>query len=531
MATLSKAAPKIVAAQQLASRRPKAFFRRHWLALVLACVCSVLAVAQVQYFAALLSVACVAYVLIQAVRVKQAVWTGIAYMCGMAMLLNYWMVPALLKYTGGNWLIALGCYIASWALMAPFFGLQFAFFALLRNGGDGPSVRWRNALLFAASWVLFEWGRAWLFSAVPFMSYAWGSALGQNTFLVQPAAIGGVFALSFLLIVPAYFIALAWHHRQWRIAIPAAVIILLQIAGGWVMFGAAESKADNIPAINVALVQPALSTDMTWDPQNGNLLVQRLLQLNQQAAALKPGLTAWTETTVPWTFRPDDDFLKAIINTTQASGSYTLLGMSSDGSGADSLRSNSLYLLHPAGALMGRYDKQELLAGAERPFVGGFVLPFQTGNGTRFRAGSGGPVPSPWGKAGLLLCNEATIPAQTRALAVAGATWLAVLGNDAWFADTYVPYGHFNQCRIRAVENRKDLLVNINMGEAGLIRASGEIAARFDGRAPVVNTATLQPHDSMPLSHNVFNVFILVVLATCHRFFQNNKSNPKIKRA
>ncbi|GAB4093261.1 apolipoprotein N-acyltransferase [Flaviaesturariibacter terrae] len=497
-------------------------------------MCNVVAVARVQYVPALFSVACVAYLVLQATNLRQVLWTGIGYMTGVAMLLNYWMLPALLQYTGGNWLMAIGCYVASWTLMAPFFALQFVLFALLRNRGQGTAIHWRNGALFAAVWVLFEWGRAWLFSAVPFLAYSWGSALGQNILLVQPAATGGVFALTFLLVFPAYLLAVAWYTRRWRSMVAAPAILLLQLAAGWWMLRGAEDKAAGRPLVDVALVQPALSTDLSWDPQNGNRLVQHLLALNRQAAALHPDLAAWTETTVPWSYRPDDDFIGELTKAMRAGGaarSYTLLGMSSDGSASDTLPGNSLYLLAPSGSLLGRYDKQELLAGAERPFIGGFVLPFQTGSGTRFRAGAGRPVASPWGKAGLLLCNEAAIPAPARDRAADSAAWMAVLGNDAWFADSYVPYGHFNQCRIRAVENRKDVLVNINMGDGGIIRASGDIAARFDGRAPAVHAATLQPNTDAPPSHRYFAVFIGILLLTCNRILLFRKPNPQNKHS
>ncbi|RYY85196.1 MAG: hypothetical protein EOO15_17630, partial [Chitinophagaceae bacterium] len=388
--------------------RPLGFMRRYWLPILVASLCNAVAVARVQYLAAFVAVACAAYLLLQTVSVRQAFKMGFVYMCGMAMLLNYWMVPVLLDYTGGNWLLTIGCYCASWLLMAPFIGAQFALFAALRRRGNTLSDHWRNALLLGAVWVVFEWLRAWVFSAIPFMSYAWGSASGQYSWMLQPAAFGGVFLLSFLLVVPAWFVALAAYRRQWRAMLPAAAIVLVQIATGYVLYSAAEDDAEDRPAIAVALAQPALNTDMTWDPQNGNALVQRLLALNRAANALRPQLIAWTETTVPWTYRADDDFLQVLAQSTKASGAYTLLGMSSDGSADDSLRSNSLYLLDSAGGLKGRYDKQELLAGAERPFLGGMLIPFQKGGNKGYRSGSGGPVPTPWGKAGLMLCNEAT---------------------------------------------------------------------------------------------------------------------------
>ncbi|RYZ20287.1 MAG: hypothetical protein EOO16_17230, partial [Chitinophagaceae bacterium] len=199
----------------------RSYLRAALPALLVAGLCHVPAVARVEYVPGLLSVAAVAYAVLQARTARQAFGAGFAYISILALLLNYWMVPTLIEYTSGNVLVAVGCYLAACFLMAPFFGLQFALFAALRSPGGARFALPRNAALFAATWVLFEWGRAWLFSAVPFMGYAWGAALAGNTLLIQPAAAGGVFLLSFLLVFPAYFLAAAVRQKRWQPALVA----------------------------------------------------------------------------------------------------------------------------------------------------------------------------------------------------------------------------------------------------------------------------------------------------------------------
>ncbi|RYY94299.1 MAG: hypothetical protein EOO11_18160, partial [Chitinophagaceae bacterium] len=213
------------------------------------------AIARVQYVPALLSAACIAFVLLRIRTTRGAFATGIAYVAFSGLLLDYWLVPVLTTYTGGSWLLAVGCYLVSWALLAPFFGLQFVLFTALRHRHSSLSATVRNAALFAATWVAFEWLRGWLFSAVPFMGYAWGTALAENTLLLQPASFGGVYALSFLLIFPAWFIAAAWQQKSWRLALVAPVLLLLQFAGGWALFRAAEARAAGRPVFDAALVQ------------------------------------------------------------------------------------------------------------------------------------------------------------------------------------------------------------------------------------------------------------------------------------
>ena len=80
------------------------------------------------------------------------------------------------------------------------------------------------------------------------------------------------------------------------------------------------------------------------------------------------------------------------------------------------------------------------------------------------------PVQTPFGKAGIIVCNEATVPAAASGMANEGAQFLFNLSNDGWFNDTYITDLHFINARIRAVETRKDICINSNNGFSGLVK-------------------------------------------------------------
>jgi apolipoprotein N-acyltransferase len=49
------------------------------------------------------------------------------------------------------------------------------------------------------------------------------------------------------------------------------------------------------------------------------------------------------------------------------------------------------------------------------------------------------------------------------------------MSNDGWFRDTWLVRQHFYNARLRAVETRKDIVINSNNGWSGFIDAAGRI--------------------------------------------------------
>ncbi|RDC58811.1 nitrilase-related carbon-nitrogen hydrolase [Adhaeribacter pallidiroseus] len=176
---------------------------------------------------------------------------------------------------------------------------------------------------------------------------------------------------------------------------------------------------------------------------------------------------------------------------------------------------NSAYLFNPSGSLLDRYDKRELLTLVEKPlWTNNIILPFLASSGLQIKPGKNHPgLQTPWGKAGILLCNESADPALTSSYSDNGASFLVNLGNDGWFANYFITRQHFYNNRLRAVEARKDIVINNNRGISGIIRANGEVAAQFQLNESSVQQVDIYPNQILATDYHFFIYLLLFTTA------------------
>jgi apolipoprotein N-acyltransferase len=284
-------------------------------------------------------------------------------------------------------------------------------------------------------------------------------------------------------------------------------VLFFYLLCGYVIFENFNSGSTKNTTVRVAVLAENILPDIKWDDTNGNMLVQRLLDLNKAAAAQKPDIILWSESAIPWTFRKDDDLVKEILKESQASGATHILGMNTEVE--NNVVHNSAYCLLPNGDVAGRYDKQFLLSFIEKP-LSGMSIPFFSSKGFLVSAGAAHNVPltTPYGKAGIMICNESLIAASAGAAVKNGATFFCNMSNDGWFNDTYIVKFHFLNTRLRAVETRKDIVVNCNNGYSGVISADGHIVKQQKDTEPFVQINDVHPNNLNTWSVQFPNLFI-----------------------
>jgi apolipoprotein N-acyltransferase len=181
----------------------------------------------------------------------------------------------------------------------------------------------------------------------------------------------------------------------------------------------------------------------------------------------------WTESAIPWTWSPDDDLVRELLSHSRPQSITHVLGMNTAVS-AGVVR-NSAYCLLPDGKIAGRYDKKDPLLFIEQSWLG-WQFPFLSSDGYSVEPGDNDlPLATPYGKAGVLICNESALPGAAARRVRQGARFLLNMSNDGWFRGTWLVRQHFYNARLRAVETRKDIAVNSNNGWSGCIDASGRI--------------------------------------------------------
>lgn len=437
---------------------------------------------------------------------KDAFRAGVIFGVSLAVPSFYWMIPGAQRFTGSSSLYGVIVFLFSAAMLSLYFASLNYLFSWLRSNVKSKYFFILDAVLIAAIYTSGEALLMNITTGMPWFGFHSGNGLLQNIFSIQPASVFGMHVLSFIVILVNYFIAIAIRERKWlQLSIPV-VLIGLYIGWGYILFDNTKKENSSGKEIRTAILNENIKPEIKWDDKNGNTLVASLLRLDSLATLQKPDIILWSESAIPWTYRPNDDLVKELLRISAVTKPTHLLGMNADYT--DTYVYNSVYAIAPDGTVQGRYDKRFLLSFIESPFAG-FSFPFFSSNGFLVHQGeSADPLQTNYGNAGVMICNESTLPQTAASMVHNGADFLVNLSNDGWFSNTYLTDLHFWNVRLRAVETRRDIAVNSNNGYTGLVSASGTILMQERSNEPFVKIVSITPHDDISLAVTMPLLFI-----------------------
>jgi apolipoprotein N-acyltransferase len=477
-----------------------------WLGPVISGVLTFIAVGQINY---VINWICYIPLFISIINSKprQAFKRGFVFGLALSCLGFFWMIPGAERFTGNSIMYGIGVFLVSAFLFSLYHGAILWCFTFLKNKKETIGSVAVNSMLIAGLYTLAEVLLSVVSAGLPWFDLHSGGGLAASDYFIQPAAVFGMHILSFIIVLVNYLSAYFIARRLWiKLYIPAASIAVFLLTG-YLMFANFKNKAPSEKPFTVAILAENIAPEMKWDANTGNQLVQELLSLNRTAVALKPNMALWSESAVPWTYNKEDDFVKEILSITAPAQVTHVLGINT--AYKDNVVFNSAYCLLPGGQVSGRYDKQYLLSFIEKP-LSGIIMPFFSSSG--FSATSddkhGASLTTPYGKAGVFICNEAAVPAAAASKVKDGAQFLFNMSNDGWFNDTYIVRLHFYYARLRAVESRKDLAINSNNGYSGLVKASGEIVDQERSEDSFVKMVTMQPNSIITMASSFPNLFV-----------------------
>jgi apolipoprotein N-acyltransferase len=422
-------------------------------------------------------------------KTKPAFKAGLIFGVIISLVGFYWMIPGAERFTGSSIFYGVVVFIISACFFSLFFGLLTYLFAKLKFTESAKASPLLNGLLMATLFCIGEALIMYVAKGFPWFDFHSVYTLVTSLYAIQPAEYFGIHVITFVLIFVNYIFAAFIYSKQWlKLLFPMGTIAAYLLAGYFIF----QNFSDNLKpgkAVNIALLSENIPPEMKWDDNTGNLLADRLLGMSRTAVTLKPDIALWTESAIPWTYKKDDDLVNTIIKITKPANITHILGINTDAS--QNTVYNSAYCLLPDGTVSGRYDKQVLLDLIEKPFAG-MLIPFMSSNGFTAKSGENNmPLNTPFGKAGIMICNEAAVPGTAYQAANNGAGFICNMSNDGWFNNTYIVGLHFYNARLRAVETRKDVAVNSNDGYSGLIKASGEVAVKEGSQEAFVKVVTV----------------------------------------
>jgi len=388
---------------------------------------------------------------------------------------------------------------AAFALLLPPVILVALFPALWALLVARASLRWGAKALALApfAWAALEWLRL---TATGQLWNALGYSQAYHPTVIQPAAWGGVYAVSFLLVAANAALAFALAQRTLRSSLYAALasaLVALTAALAEInsVQHALANDSDAQAAAVVVAIQPNVSPDFERPVEEEQALVARHLSMSRDALISweplrelygwrdvpprrpggEPRLVVWPESPMNFRWERDAEFRETVSNFARANRTSVLFNALEPAPAGGAY--NSAVLVNEHGQLVARYDKIRLL-----PFGEYVPLPWWLGGGLvgaivgEFTPGASYTLlPVGEAKAGVFICFESAFPALSREFTGAGADVLINISNDGYLGRTPVLRQHLANAVFRAVENRREVLRVTNTGITARITPRGEV--------------------------------------------------------
>jgi apolipoprotein N-acyltransferase len=416
-------------------------------------------------------------------RLRLYAWTLFAAQAVSWTILLSW----LRHVTWGGWLL-LGPFVGAWV------GVWYlaAWWAMPRIAGRPTPIRLAGQLGLAAAWVVLEWTRTWFLGGFPWLPLA--ASQWQRPSILQIASYTGETGVSFVLIAANVGFA-AYANRLFREgAVGLAkrsqefflALFLLLVCLSIMIQGAVNRRVYDEPLARVAFVQPDIPQTLKWDPAQVGPIVDVLGRTTHIASLNLPDLILWPEGSTPYPVQGHLG-MRAFVERQAAQAHATLLigsdAVEQQGT-ADEKWYNAAFAVDPSrGVLSPYYAKRKLVPFGEyvpfRPLFGWLqkVVPIGPDD---FQHGTD-PTPLVVDlhhasyAAGVLICYEDIFPGLARSEVQAGADFLVVLTNDAWYGHEGAAVQHAADSVLRAVETRRPVLRCGNDGWSGWIDEFGNI--------------------------------------------------------
>lgn len=426
----------------------------------------------------------------------------------------YWLTYSMIHYGGiPPWAAYL--LLVPGALTLGLFPGIFAFVLARLN------TRWGPHGLIAAPviWVALEWVRLALTGQ---LWNATGYSQAYQPLLIQSAHWGGVYMVSFLVVLVNASVAFLIVERSKRAAVLAgltlSVVAIVSIAA--YKTTPEPPEITNSADLTVVALQPNVPMSIPKSIDEMRELTSRHMAMTE--AALKqlandsaPRLVIWPESPMNFAYGTDSQ-LREIL-TRLASENHTAVLFNSQEVAPNEGIYNSALFVNPEGKLAGQYDKIRLLPFGEyvplpRWLPGAGLITAVVGDftpGTEYKL-----ISVDGRRIGVFICIESAYPYIARTFTNEGADLLINISNDGYLGPTAVMRQHLANAVFRAVENGRPLLRVTNSGITAYITPNGQLKDQTKGFETAVRTWRISSHVNVDTFYSKHGDLFVVAMST-----------------
>jgi apolipoprotein N-acyltransferase len=411
-------------------------------------------------------------------------------------------------------------------------------------------------LALAVALTASEWLRGHILTGFPWNAF--GYALTAPLVLAQSAALIGIWGLTFLAVAifasPATLFDDRSESRWPRLPLMLAAAVLFGLAAyGTVRLARAPTRF--VEGVHLRIMQPNLQQDVRFNYAAKQQVLDRYIALSERAGAPAAGTSdvthlIWPESAFPFFLTREPDALGQIARLLH--GSTVLITgavrLAEPVTPPDIAVYNSIYVLDRDGLIASTYDKLHLVPFGEylpfQQFLEGLGLQqltkqrggFSAGDRRRLLAVPGAPLAVP------LICYEIIFPGDVGAQnggQGSGQTgghggrpgWMINVTNDGWFGISSGPYQHFQQARVRAIEEGLPLVRAANTAISAVVDPLGRIIEKLPlGAEGVIDAPLPQPIAAPPYA-SVADVPAAMMVAIALLLLLHRRLQPNVLKA
>ncbi len=421
-------------------------------------------------------------------------WQGflLGYFCGILWFAGtcYWVFNTMKQFGGISAAAALGILL----LFCLYLGLYFGVFGAIISFAAKSSMQ-RALVIAPFAWTAVELARTRV------SGFPWdllGVTQINNVPFSHIATVTGVYGISFeIMVVNTAFAAAFLVRREKRNALR-----IVAIAAAVVLQSGSLLQPANLPTTHTAvLVQQNLPVvqEAAWTGKNFQAALNEFSELSENPPGHpsgKPDLIVWPESPAPF-YTNDPIFRQSLSTLAQKTDTWVVagsMGVPPNQFQPEKEIYNSAVLVSPSGDWVDRYDKVHLVPFGEYlpfPSLFSFASGLTQEVGEFTHGSSRKPLRAGGTKLGVFICYESIFPDEIRQFAKQGAQVFVNLSNDGWYGDSGAYAQHFEQSRMRAVENDRWLLLDTNTGVTASVDPYGRVVTRVSRK---IRTAIPAPY-------------------------------------
>ena len=322
-------------------------------------------------------------------------------------------------------------------------------------------------LAFPASWVLFEWIRAWFLTGFPWLYLGYSQT---NSPLRGYATIFGAYGASFAVaLTAALIIAIIIRKGKTRLYCFIGLILL------WLLGGTLSTihwtKPINKP-ISISIIQGNIPQQLKWSPEQVAPTMESYKKLTEKN--WNSDLIIWPEAAIPLLAQYAQDYLNELDTKAKQHKASIILGVPA--------QPNNQKVYNAAIVLgdgQGTYYKQHLVPFGEylpfehwlRGLINFFNLPmsnFSSGPKNQLLLIAKKIKIAPY------ICYEVAYAELVRR-DLPQAQLLITMSNDAWFGNSFAAEQHVQIGQMRSIETGRYMLFATNNGITAIISPDGKL--------------------------------------------------------